>query len=99
MSVMIVSTVGKFPSIMSRLKEPGINSIHFFNSTDQQGLACPVLSLLPFVSLIVCDSASFGSPRLEVLRREAEKMNIPCIDENAVGKGGNLTCDLKDREN
>lgn len=87
MSVMIVSTVRKFTAIVAKLKSSGVTNIHFFNTNIRQGLNCPVMSLLPFVDLLIFDSHAFGSPRLESLRQGATQMNVPFIDDKTLVKG------------
>lgn len=82
MSIMIVSDPGRFPAIIEKLRTPAISNIHYYNSRMPQGLAGPVLSLLPFVEMVVFDGHAYGSHRLSLLRREARKLKVPCVHEH-----------------
>ncbi|MDO3380312.1 hypothetical protein [Geoalkalibacter halelectricus] len=84
MSIMVVSALEKFPIIIQKLGDPINHNIHWYNSQLPQGLAGPVLSLLPFVQLIVFDSPSYRSSRLKLLRREAKKHNVAIVCEDSM---------------
>jgi hypothetical protein len=81
MSIMLIGAMRWFSAVTEEIGSPEIRNLYFYNSAMRQGLSGPVLSLLPFVDLIVFDASAYRSHRLEPLRREAEKLKIPLVYE------------------
>lgn len=81
MSIMLVGAFRWFSVITEELQNPEIHNLYCFNSERPEGLGGPVMSLLPFVDLIIFDPSSCGVSRLAPLRREAERLHIPFVYE------------------
>lgn len=82
MCIMVVSSAEKLPSILKKLNGVDVSHIYFHN-TDARELGVPLVSLVPFTSLLVCEEASMESSdfRTALLLREAGRMSIPVLSE------------------
>ncbi len=82
MCVMVISSAERLPSILEKLSKVDVSHIYFHN-TEAVGLGVPFVSLVPFANLLVCEDSSMETTdfRTAMLLREADRMNIPVLNE------------------
>ncbi len=88
MCVMVLSSTGKLPSILQKLSSIEVSHLYFFNTEAPHGFGVPLLSLVPFANLLVCEDRVLddGNLRNGVLLGEAKRMQIPVVSETALGE-------------
>jgi hypothetical protein len=81
MSVIVIGSPRRFPSMLRKLSQMDIGQVHFY-ATSQKPVP-PLVSLLPFVDLIVFENdwpplSEDWSPVL----KEAERLNVSLFSES-----------------
>ena len=87
MCVMVLSSTGKLPSILQSLSSIEVSHLSF-NTEVPHGFGVPLLSLVPFANLLVCEDRVLddGNLRNGVPLGEAKRMKIPVVSETALGE-------------
>lgn len=88
MCVMVLSSTGKLPAILRKLSSIEVSHLYFYNTEAPHGFGAPLLSLVPFANLLVCEDGVLddGSLRNGVLLGEAKRMDIPVLSETALSE-------------
>ncbi len=88
MCVMVLSSAERFNSILQKLSKTDISHIHFCNVGMEGGLGMPLISLMAFTELLVCEDSVLNSPgfREGWLIYEAERMNVPVLSETGLSE-------------
>ncbi len=83
MCVMVLSSTAKLPSILSKLRSMDVTHLYYFNTESTRGYGVPLISLVPFAELCVCEESVFDSPdfRKGMLLREARRLDVPVVSE------------------
>lgn len=84
MCAMILSSVKRFIEISPQLESLGIKNIHFYNSTNNEKLTTPMLSLVPFVDVVVLGRDAYCSPLMNRVVEEALARHIPIFSEESL---------------
>ena len=88
MCVMVISSASNLPSILQKLSSIDVSHLYFFNTESPHGLGVPLLSLVPFANLLVCEDGVLDDRNLRngVLLGEAKRMQIPVVSETALSE-------------
>jgi len=88
MCVMVLSSTGKLPSILQKLSSIEVSHLYFFNTEAAHGFGVPLLSLVPFANLLVCEDGVLDDRSLRngMLLSEAKRMEIPVLSETALSE-------------
>ena len=88
MCVMVLSSASKLPSILQKLNNLDVSHLYFFNTEAPHGFGVPLLSLVPFANLLVCEDGVLDDRSLRngMLLSEAKRMEIPVVSETALSE-------------
>ncbi|OPY08117.1 MAG: hypothetical protein A4E68_01426 [Syntrophaceae bacterium PtaB.Bin095] len=88
MCVMVLSSTGKLLSILQKLSSIEVSHLYFFNTEAAHGFGVPLLSLVPFANLLVCEDGVLDDRSLRngMLLSEAKRMEIPVLSETALSE-------------
>jgi hypothetical protein len=80
---MVVGSTERFNAILQKLCKLDVSQIHFYNVEAEGDFGMPLISLIPFTNLLICEDSIFASPvfRDSPLLSEAERMNVPVLSE------------------
>ena len=86
MCVMVVSSTEKLASILLKLRKIDISHLYFYNTEAPKGLGAPLISLVPFTNMLVCEDCVLESPDFHkgMLLHEAKRMDIPVLSETGL---------------
>lgn len=83
MSALVVSNIKSFIRISRKLEDIGISNIHFYNSMNGSP-DIPMLSLIPFIDLVVVDGSAGSCPYMKKVREEAEARHIYVVSDECL---------------
>ncbi len=83
MCVMVLSSAAKLPSILNRLRTLDVTHLYYFNTEAAEGFGVPLISLVPFAHLFVCEESVLDSAdfRKGMVLREARRLDVPVVSE------------------
>lgn len=82
MSVIVISSVGRFIEMSRKLEGLGLQNLHFYNSQNDGGLNTPIAELLPFVDCVVLGKDANLLRHLDKVIDEAFARHIPVLSED-----------------
>ena len=88
MCIMVLSSTSKLPSILQKLNRIDVSHLYFLNTDTPCGFGAPLLSLVPFANLLVCEDGVLDdtSFRNGMLLGEARRMQIPVLSETSLSE-------------
>ena len=86
MSAMVISSIKTFIEMSPKLEEVGVRNIHFYNSKSGDVHDAPMVSLVPFVDLVVLGKDANLSPQINKIVKEALDRHIPLVTEDCLGE-------------
>lgn len=88
MCIMVISSTAKLIEILPKLNKLDVSQIHFYNVEMEGDFGMPLVSLMPFTNLLVCEDSILDSSdfRDGPLVCEAERMNVPVLSETWLGQ-------------
>jgi len=80
MRIMVISSVERFIDILPKLEDLRVSNIYFYNAKTNKDLNVPVITLIPFVDVVVVgkDAHCFHINRII---EEAKDRHVPVINE------------------
>lgn len=91
MSAMIISSIKKFIEMSEWLEELGFRNLHFYNSRNGEGFNAPIITLLPFIDLVILSNDEVFSADLAKIIDEAVSRNIPVLFDDCLHKIKNFS--------
>ncbi len=92
MSAMVISSVTGFVGMSKKLEEIGIKNIHFYNSINNDELTTPMITLMPFMDVVVLGKDADCSHDMARLVDEAMARHIPVVSEECLNELKNFYC-------
>lgn len=86
MSAMVLSSAKRFAEISTLLEAYGIKNIHFYNPKNDCNLNTPVISLVPFVDVVILGKDAGLFNHLSKIIDEARARHIPVISDECLHK-------------
>ena len=83
MSAMVLSSIKRFIEMSPRLEDLGVQNIHFYNSQNDCALN-PMISLVPFVDVVVLGKDAHLSRHLKKVIDEAIARHVPVFSEDCL---------------
>ena len=84
MSAMVISSISRLVGMLHKLQEAGVSNIHFYNLKNSGDLNTPIVSLVPFMDIIVLGKDADLSPQLNQVMDEAIARHIPVLSEKCL---------------
>ncbi|MCD5411847.1 MAG: hypothetical protein LRZ90_03300 [Thermodesulfovibrionales bacterium] len=84
MSTMIVSGFKRFNKMLRTLEDIGISNVYFYDVHNGEELTTPIISLIPFVDVVVLGRDAHFSPHFHRIIDEANARRIPVISEECL---------------
>lgn len=87
MSALVISKMNNFIGISKKLEEMGVSNIHFYNSMNER-TDIPMLSIMPFMDMVVLDDSSDSCSYMDKVREEAEARHIYVVNKECLDRFG-----------
>ncbi len=86
MCVMVLSSAARLSSILNKLRALEVTHLYYFNTEASNAFGMPLMSLVPFANLFICEDGVLEAPdfRKGMLLREASRMDVPVVSETGL---------------